>query len=101
MVRPRISHQHNARAPIVDRLARTEPARQAALAKFEDQVDPERKLSEEERERRALSARRAHFRGLALRSAGARARGSRPIGTGAQGVAAGTSGAPEARRDGA
>ncbi|HEX3784476.1 MAG TPA: hypothetical protein VHX38_32865 [Pseudonocardiaceae bacterium] len=58
-----------------DRSARTEPARRAALARFEQQVDPDRELSEEERRCRAESARRSYFRYLALRSA--RKRGSR------------------------
>lgn len=58
-----------------DRSARTEPARRAALARFERQVDPEGELPEEERIRRAESARRSYFRSLALRSS--RKRGSR------------------------
>jgi hypothetical protein len=57
-----------------DRAARTQPARQAALARFEDQVDPNGDLPEDERQRRAASARRSYFRLLALRSA--RVRGS-------------------------
>jgi hypothetical protein len=52
-----------------DRSARTEPARRAALARFERQVDPTGELPEEERLRRAASARRSYFRFLALRSA--------------------------------
>ena len=66
---------HASWAATPDRSARTAPARRASLARFEDQVDPERKLSADERELRALSARRAYFRNLALRSARARARG--------------------------
>jgi hypothetical protein len=58
-----------------DRAARTEPARQAALARFEQQVDPHHELPEEERKHRAESARRSYFRYLALRSA--RKRGCR------------------------
>jgi hypothetical protein len=57
-----------------DRAARTAPARQAALARFERQVDPNGELPEDERQRRAASARRSYFRLLALRSA--RSRGS-------------------------
>lgn len=57
-----------------DRAARTEAARRAALARFERQVDPDGELSEEERQRRAASARRSYFRLLALRSARARGR---------------------------
>jgi hypothetical protein len=57
-----------------DRAARTEPARRAASARFEREVDPHGELSEGERRRRAESARRSYFRYLALRSA--RKRGS-------------------------
>src|ERR1700704_5730756 len=55
-----------------DRAARTEPARRAALARFERQVDPNNELPEDERRRRAASPRRSYFRLLALRSARAR-----------------------------
>jgi hypothetical protein len=57
-----------------DRSARTAPARQAALARFEEQVDPERRLSSAERTRRAEHAMRAHMTRLALRSAQMRRR---------------------------
>jgi hypothetical protein len=57
-----------------DRTARTEPARRAALARFERQVDPNNELREDERRRRAASARRSYFRLLALRSARKRGR---------------------------
>jgi hypothetical protein len=57
-----------------DRSARTAPARRAALARFEDQVDPEDKLSAAERARRAEHALRAHMTRLALRSAQVRRR---------------------------
>lgn len=50
----------------------TGPARRAFLQRFEDQVDPERCLTEGERIRRAELARRAYFTALALRSAKAR-----------------------------
>ncbi len=46
--------------------------RVAFLARFEDEVDPERVLSDEERARRAGVARKAYFTRLALRSARAR-----------------------------
>jgi hypothetical protein len=49
-------------------------ATDAFLKRFEDQVDPERVLSEPERQRRALAARRAHMARLALKSARARRR---------------------------
>lgn len=56
-----------------DPVAGTAPAREAFLGRFIDQVDPERKLTEKERTRRALSARKAYFAGLALKSSKARA----------------------------
>jgi hypothetical protein len=59
-----------------DRSARTAPARKAALARFEEQVDPDGRLSPTERARRAEHAQRAHMTRLALRSAQARRRAS-------------------------
>ncbi len=58
-----------------DRTARTAPARQAALDRFDRQVDPDGTLPTAERARRAQSARRAYFRALALKSSRARTRG--------------------------
>lgn len=58
-----------------DRTARTAPARQAFLRRFELQVDPHLQLPEHERLQRAEHARRAYFQRLALRSATARKRG--------------------------
>lgn len=55
-----------------DRAARTAPAREALLKKFEDQVDPDHTLSAGERTMRAESLRRAYFQRLALKSAKAR-----------------------------
>jgi hypothetical protein len=52
----------------------TAAATAAFLKRFEDQVDPQRLLSEAERQRRALAARRAHMARLALRSVRARRR---------------------------
>ena len=52
----------------------TGPARAAFNLRFENEVDPERKLTGEERARRAALARRAHFARLALKSSQARAR---------------------------
>ena len=51
----------------------TAKARATFLAKFLDEVDPDRTLPEEERLRRAEHARKAYFARLALRSARARA----------------------------
>jgi hypothetical protein len=50
----------------------TAPARKAFLDRFEREVDPEGKLPEEERARRAEYAKRAYFTRLALQSAQAR-----------------------------
>lgn len=55
-----------------DRTAATAPARAGLQRKFEDLVDPDRTLSDAERERRVSSARKAHFQRLALASAKAR-----------------------------
>ena len=52
----------------------TRSARSAFLARFEREVDPDSKLSVEERDRRATMARKAYFQKLALKSAQARAR---------------------------
>ena len=57
-----------------DRSAATEPAREAAWAKFEAEVDPDEKLPLRERAVRAEAARRAHFQRMALRSAQVRRR---------------------------
>lgn len=48
-------------ARTVDRAARTRPARQAFLKKFEKEVDPDGNLSPEERQLRAEHALRAHM----------------------------------------
>lgn len=63
---------HSSWAQTADRAARTAPARAAALRRFEDQVDPDRSLPAEERQRRAESARRAHMARLAYLAAKAR-----------------------------
>lgn len=42
--------------------------------RFEEQVDPDRQLSEAERTRRAEAAMKAHMAGLALKSSRARAK---------------------------
>jgi len=56
-----------------DRAAATAPGRAAFLRRFEDQVDPDRKLPPAERAERAAQARRAYFQKLAVQSAKARA----------------------------
>lgn len=55
-----------------DPAVRTAPARQAALERFERQVDPDGTLSTEERARRVEHARKAYFMQLALKSSRAR-----------------------------
>lgn len=50
----------------------TAAARAAFLDRFEVEVDPNRELDPDERQRRAESARKAYFTGLALKSAQAR-----------------------------
>jgi hypothetical protein len=46
----------------------TQAARRGFLARFEDQVDPDRKLSAEERETRARRLMRAHMIGLSRKA---------------------------------
>jgi hypothetical protein len=55
-----------------NRTARTQPGRDAMWEKFYNQVDPDRKLTPAERDKRAVNARKAHFQRLALKSAKAR-----------------------------
>lgn len=63
---------HESWATTPDRTARTAPARAAMMAKFEQQADPDGKLSPAERARRAEHLRKAHFQRLALISAQSR-----------------------------
>jgi hypothetical protein len=60
-----------------DSRALTRHARNAFLEKFVREVDPEGRLPEAERFRRAEQARRAHFLRLAIASAAARRKRSR------------------------
>lgn len=60
---------HTKWAQTENRTAATQPARDALMRKFEDQVDPDRALPADERAKRAASARKAHFQRLALKSA--------------------------------
>jgi hypothetical protein len=55
-----------------DRAARTLPAREAFLKRFEKQVDPDGTLPPEERQRRTEHAKRAYMLQLAKRSAAVR-----------------------------
>lgn len=50
----------------------TQPARDAFMARFEREVDPDGVLSDAERKRRAEHARKAYFTKLAFQSAKAR-----------------------------
>lgn len=58
----------------VDATAHTAPARRGFLARFEDQVDPDRSLPELERRRRAQHALNAYMASLAIKSAARRRR---------------------------
>jgi hypothetical protein len=53
--------------------ARTQAARDGFLRRFEDEVDPDRRLEPAQRARMAEMARRAYFSRLGRRSADARA----------------------------
>jgi hypothetical protein len=64
------AHRRWARTP--DRAAATKPARDAFLARFEQQVDPHSEHPPEVRRAMARSAMRAHMTDLAIRSAEAR-----------------------------
>jgi hypothetical protein len=55
-----------------DRSARTRPAREAFLKRFEREVDPDGKLPPEERRRRAEHAKRAYMLRLRKRATPAR-----------------------------
>lgn len=55
-----------------DRIEGTAKARRASLDRFEDQVDPDRKLPSAERARRAESAKKAYFTQLSAKAAKAR-----------------------------
>ncbi len=55
-------------ANTVDRRARTAPATQAFLARFEREVDPLYELPARERARRAESAKKAYFLALAYKA---------------------------------
>ena len=68
---------HRSWVQTADRAARTRAARDAFMRRFEDQVDPEGKLSHAERLLRAEQARKAHFVELAYRSSRARQKSSR------------------------
>lgn len=64
-----------------DRTRATSVGRAAFMARFDDEVDPDRVLDAAERARRADCARRAYFMRLALASAKARRSRKVPRGT--------------------
>lgn len=68
---------HRSWAKTDDRAARTAPARAAALARFEAEVDPQGLLAPDERAKRAEHAKKAYFLAIAAKSAEAR-RAKRP-----------------------
>jgi hypothetical protein len=55
-----------------DRTKRTQAGRDAFDKRFDDEVDPERKLDPAERAKRAANARKAYFAALAYKSSRAR-----------------------------
>lgn len=63
---------HQSWAQTDDPSKRTQPARDAMLARFEREVDPAGELSDAERRRRAEHARQAHMQRLSLKAAKAR-----------------------------
>lgn len=65
---------HTSWANTTDPTARTAPARQVALGRFEREIDPDGVLPEAERKRRAEHLRKAHMARLALKAAQARRR---------------------------
>lgn len=67
---------HDRWAAEPDRTAATQAARNAFLARFEREVDPDGTLTPEERSKRSRNAMQAHFRRMALASAKARAGGA-------------------------
>jgi len=69
------AHSSWARTP--DPAARTAPACQRFLDRFEREVDPDGTLPVAERNRRADHAKKAYFAGLALKSSKARGLRSR------------------------
>jgi hypothetical protein len=71
---------HESWAHTENRAARTANARKAALQCFEDQVDPDGKLTPAERTRRAESLRKAHMQRMAFLSVKARQRRGGPTG---------------------
>jgi hypothetical protein len=78
-----MSPEQQARVAALTRWSREDPGPSLAkvrlgfLRRFEDQVDPERGLSDSERAKRAHRAMRAHMLTLAAKSAASRAKAAR------------------------
>ena len=64
---------HTKWAHTPDRTAATAPARDAFLARFEKQVDPDGLLDPEERRKRAENAKKAYFLAMSYKATAARA----------------------------
>lgn len=69
---------HTSWANTGDRAARTAPARQAAMNRFERQVDPDGTMDPAERTQRATAARSAHFAAMAYKAARSRSANRSP-----------------------
>ena len=63
---------HTKWSQVVDRTSHTQPGRDAFLKRFYDEVDPDRKLPADTREKLATSAKKAYFTRLSYKSARAR-----------------------------
>lgn len=68
------ANAHSSWAKTEDRAARTAKAREAAMGRFEREVDPDGRLDPAERAKRADNAKRAYYADLALRSSKKRKR---------------------------
>lgn len=66
-----------ANADSADRKAQADALRAGSMRRFEDQVDPNRTLTEAERSRRARAAEKAHMCRMSLASSKARRRKAR------------------------
>jgi hypothetical protein len=63
---------HSSWAKTVDRAARTAPAREAALRKLEEAVDPKGKMSPADRRKAAINAQKARMLALSQKGNDAR-----------------------------
>lgn len=65
---------HASWAKTADRAARTAKAREAALAKFEREVDPDNKMSARDRRKAAVNAQKARMNAMSQKGVDARPR---------------------------